>query len=420
MIDQPSSIKEINHHRILNLLRLRPGISRVEIVNQTGLGKGTVSTIVSRFIREGVVREVGKGVQLASVGRPPVKLKLNARVHLAIGIELTGSECIAALTDLYSAPLRVEHCTMPDLSVDAALDVIARTVDQLMDGYDMASLLGVGVGVPGLVDETRQRVIYCENIGWFDVPLGSMLSERISKPVMVMNRPAAGVLGEYWYGIGKGHANLAYIPVGIGIGCGILIGGKLYKGSSGCAGEIGHIIVASDGQGRRCKCGNMGCLETLASLPAIVTQARERVEQDGNSLLAEWTRGVLPSITSQMIIQAAGEGDSLSVEIVQEAAGYLGIAVSTVISLFNPSIVIIDSEMLELGDLFLDPIRETVQRRAFPNALPAVKVVPSSLGRRAVAIGAATLVIDRFFTLTSPLLRTGSEIIAATQSEVMG
>ena len=413
MADHLTPSKQIYHHRILNLLRLRPGISRVEIVNRTGLGKGTVSTIVSRLIREGVVREVGKGVQLASVGRPPVKLKLNACVHLAIGIELTGSECIAALTDLYSDPLRVEYCTMPDLSVDAALDAIARTVDQLMDGYDMASLLGVGVGVPGLVDETQQRVIYGENIEWFDVPLGPMLSERTGKPVMVIPRPAAGVLGEYWYGIGKGHANLAYIPVGIGIGCGILVRGELYKGSTGCAGEIEHIIVAPDGQGQRCRCGNVGCLGTLASLPAIVTQAREGVEQGRKTVLAEWTQGVSPSTTSEMVIRAAGEGDPLSVEIVQQAAGYLGIAVSTVISLFNPSMVIIDSEMLELGDMFLDPIRKTVHRRAFPKALPAVKVVPGSLGRQATAIGAATLVIDRFFTLAGSLSQTGWRRMAA-------
>ena len=131
-------------------------------------------------------------------------------------------------------------------------------------------------------------------------------------------------------------------------------------------------------------------------------------------MLSEWTQGVLSSITSEMVIQAAGEGDTLCIEIVQEAAGYLGMAVSTVISLFNPSIVIIDSELLQLGDLFLDPIRETVQRRAFPSASSAVEVVPGSLGRRATAIGAATLVIDRFFTLAGPLSQTDSwKVVAA-------
>jgi glucokinase-like ROK family protein len=401
MLDQFPSNKDINHLRVLNLLRLHPGISRAEIVNRTGLSKATVSSIVSELIHEGLVHEDGIGMQLASAGRRPVKLKLNGQIRLAIGVELTGSECIAVLTDLYGEPLRVLRHPMAESSVNTSLHVILQTVNQLLEGYDPARLLGVEVGVPGPVDPTRQRVVQAENIGWFDVPLGPMLTERVGKPVTLVKRQNAGVVGEYWHGVGKGRANLMYVSVSVGIGCGILIQGELYEGSNGSAGEIGHITLVPDGH--RCKCGNFGCLETLASSPAIAVRAREKAKEGTETLLVEWTKGALQSITSRLVIEAAGQGDPLAVEVIQEAGYYLGIAVANVINLFNPSMVIVGGEMLELGNLFLDAVRGAVQRRSFSIPLAAVEVVPSALGYRAAAIGAATLVIDRFFALATPV-----------------
>lgn len=402
MMEQPASIKEINQLRILNLLRLQPGISRAEIVNQTGLSKATVSTIVADLINDELVYEDGFGVQMASAGRRPVKLKLNGQIRLAIGIELTGSECVAALTDLYSDPLRVARYPMAESSVDTSINFIVQAVTELLEGYDPSRLLGVEVGVPGPVDDIRQRVVQAENIGWFDVPLGPLLTERLGKPVTVVKRQNAGAVGEYWHGIGKGRANLLYISVSVGIGCGIIVGGELYEGTNGSAGEIGHITIVPDGH--RCRCGNFGCLETLTSSSAIAVRAREKAKEHPESLLVEWSKGVLQSITSRTVIEAAGRGDPLAVEVIREAGNYLGIAIANVINLFNPSLVIIGGEMLELGDLFLDPVRESVQRRSFSIPLSAVEVVPSSLGHYAAAVGAAALVIDRFFTLANPIL----------------
>ncbi len=402
MIDQPTSIKEINQLRILNLLRLQPGISRSEISHQTGLSKATVSTIVAELIDEGLVCEDGVGVQTSTAGRRPIKLKLNGQVRLAIGIELTGSECIAALTDLYSEPLRVLRYPMLDSSVDAVINIIVQAVDELLEGYEIGRLLGVEVGVPGPVDAAQQRVIQAENIGWFDVPLAPMLAQRIGKPVTVVKRQNAGAVGEYWHGAGKGHENLLYVSVNVGIGSGIILRGELYDGANGSAGEIGHITVIPDGH--RCKCGNSGCLETVSSTAAIAVRAREKARECNESLLLEWSKGALQSINSDTVIKAAGQGDSLAIEVVQEAACYLGIAIANIISLFNPSLVIIGGEMLKLGDLFLDPVRGEVQRRSFSIPLAAVEVVPSSLRYRAAAIGAATLVIDRFFAAAHPFL----------------
>jgi predicted NBD/HSP70 family sugar kinase len=217
-----------------------------------------------------------------------------------------------------------------------------------------------------------------------------------------VKRQNAGAVGEHWHGAGKGHDNLLYVSVNVGIGSGIILHGELYDGANGSAGEIGHATIVPDGY--RCKCGNSGCLETVASTAAIAVRAREKVRECSESLLLEWSKDTLQSITSSMVIKAADQGDPLAIEVVQEAACYLGIAIANTINLFNPSLVIIGGEMLKLGDLFLDPVREQVHRRAFSIPLAAVEVVPSSLRYQAAAIGAATLVIDRFFAAVHPFL----------------
>jgi len=400
MYDPPVSIREINQQRILNLIRLQPGICRAEIVKQTELGKATVSTIVSDFIDAGAVREVGTGEQHAPAGRRPVRLELDRQIRLAIGVELTGSEAIAVVTDLYAHPLQVVRYSLADASVETSVDLVVEVVDQLMSGRDVSRLIGVGVGVPGPVDVSRQRVIQAVNMGWFDVPLSSMLTERIGKQVTVVKRQNAGALGEVQHGIGKDRDNLLFISVGVGIGCGIIVNGQLYEGRSGSAGEIGHITVVPDGY--RCNCGNYGCLETLASCPAIAVRAREKAREGRMTVLTDWTNGALQSITGKMVVQAAGEGDPLAIETIQEAASHLGIAIANVINLFNPAVVVVGGELLELGDLYLDPIREVVQQRSLPVPLSSVEIVPSSLDDQAAAIGAATLVIDEFFSLPNP------------------
>ena len=403
-MDQPSSIKEINQLRILNLLRFNPGISRVELAGQTGLGKATVSNVVSELINEGVVYEDGTGPQAGPAGRRPIRLRLNGEFQLAIGAELTGNECIAALTDLYATPLRFVRYPVPDTSVETCLNVLAQAVYELMAGEDVARLLGVGVGLPGPVDEAHRLVIQAENIGWLNIPLAALLEKRIARPVTVIKRTNAGALGEYWYGAGKNHHDQAYISIGLGIGSGLILGGGLYEGANGSAGEIGHLAIVP--QGRRCKCGKQGCLETVASSPAMAQRARQKLGQGSRpGLLAAWTEGKPELITGRLVIEAAGRGDPLAVEVVQEAGRYLGIAVAHIVNLFNPSLVVIGGDVLELGDLFIDPVRETMTSQAFSVSLGYVQIVPSELGYQAAAIGAATVVIDSFFSYAGTISR---------------
>jgi predicted NBD/HSP70 family sugar kinase len=394
-INLPTGIKDINQLRVLTALREQPGLSRAAIARQTGLGKATISTMVADFIDRGLIHEVGPDVQQAMLGRRPVRLELNGAAYYAIGIELTGNECIAVLTDLRGNPLRVLRDSMPVTSVEYSLEIAARSVNELIRGHDRAKLLGVGVGIPGTVDSVLQRVILAENLGWVDIPFGALLAERIGLTVLLVNRTNAGATGEFWHGNGMGVGSLFYVSIGVGIGAGIIIGGVPYEGANGSAGEIGHVTV--DPNGRRCKCGNTGCLETLASTSAIVMRAKERIGEGECSLLADWSNHDLERITGKMVADAATAGDSLATSVIQEAGGYLGIALANVINLLNPALIVVDGDLLVLGDVFLTPVRQAVERRAFTIPASAVDIVPSALQHQAAAIGAASVVIDRSF-----------------------
>jgi N-acetylglucosamine repressor len=395
MASLPTSIKEINQYRILDLLRHHPGISRSEIVSLTGLGKATISSIISDFMTNNIIYEIGPGKQRSSAGRSPIRLSLKGNARLAIGVELTGSECIAILTDLYANPILVERRPLTDKSVETSLGLIHECISQLMKNYDSKRLLGVGIGVPGPVDSNRQHVIFAENLGWFDIPLGPMLSERLSKPVTVIKRQNAAALGEYWYGVGKGKSNLIFVNVSVGISCGIIINDALYEGLNGSAGAIGHATIEPNGI--QCKCGNYGCLETRASSAAIVIRVREKIKQGYQTILNDWVKGALQSITSHMVIEAALKGDSLALEIIEEAVNYLGIAIANLINTLNPALIIVGGDFLKLGDVFFGPLQKSIQKRSFSMSVRGVEVLPSSLGYQASAIGAASLIIDSFF-----------------------
>ncbi len=280
MKNNPSLTVVTEHQRlVLKLLRSQPGISRSDLIRRTGLGKATISQIVSRFIEKGLLCEDGAAEQTSVAGRPPVRLRLNGEYYLAIGVELTGAECIGGLLDLYSTPLQIVRYPLPDRSVRTAVDAIGVAVQDLLVGHNRECLLGIGVGVPGMVALDRQSVLVAVNLGWFDVPLGSILGERLQMDTIIVKRQAAGALGEYWHGVGCRRSVLLYVSIGVGIGSGILVNGRLFEGASGSAGEIGHMTVIPGGE--RCRCGNEGCLEAVASSSAMVARAKQKVKEVG-------------------------------------------------------------------------------------------------------------------------------------------
>ena len=194
-------------------------------------------------------------------------------------------------------------------------------------------------------------------------------------------------MGEHQFGVGRGVDNLIYLTVSTGIGGGIIINGRLYLGVSGSAGEIGHMTI--DVNGPECSCGNIGCLEMLASGKAIAREAIRRISQGEGSSLAKMVEGKIDNITAEEVGVAAEGGDSLSLEVISQAATYLGVGMVNLVNILNPEMIIVGGGVAQMGELLLAPARQVVEERAFKLPAQAVRIVPAHLGDEAGVLGVA-------------------------------
>ncbi len=388
-----TAAKDFNRSIILNLVRNEAGISRTIVAQRTGLSKATISGIVDDLIHEGLLVETGKAS--ASSGRRPVMLGVNPQARLAMGIEVGSEGCHGVLTNLAIEPVRSASRPLPDTRVETVTGVIADLACDLLSGYDRSSLIGAGVGIPGIYDDEADWVTLAEHLGWRKVPLRRRLEDQLLAPVVVVNRTNAAALGEKSYGAGTGVNDLFYVRLGSGIGGGAILGGKLYIGVSGSAGEIGHTIVEPNGQ--LCACGSRGCLETVATTGAIVARARQKLLRGRDSRLLEQAGGHIERVTWSLVADLAREHDPVAAEVVREAGDYLGIAVANVVTLFNPALVIVGGPMTQAGTMLLEVIRERIMEAAFAPSVKTVEIAGSALGAAAVSIGAASMFVDEFF-----------------------
>jgi len=246
---------------------------------------------------------------------------------------------------------------------------------------------GVGIGSPGPLDRQQGLVLVTPNLGWRNFPLRQRVSDALGLPGALDNDANCAVFGEWFMGAGRGSKVCVGITIGTGIGGGIVIGGRLFHGVSDAAGEIGHATI--DINGRRCKCGNYGCLEAYASGPAIAARAVEEIEAGAGSRLPEYVGGDLAGITAQTVYQAAKDGDDLAREIVRDTARFLGTGVANMINVFNPDVFVVLGGVTQAGDQLFTPLRAEVARRAFKPLVEACRIVPGSLPGTAGVVGAA-------------------------------
>jgi glucokinase len=224
------------------------------------------------------------------------------------------------------------------------------------------------------------------------MPLRDMVKQKYVVKTLLLNDASAAALGEHRFGAGRGVSNLILLTIGTGIGGGIISDGRLYQGTSGNAGEIGHMTV--DVNGKRCTCGNVGCLETLVSGTALAEAARRRINQGEESSLHGPASGRVTDITAEDIGAAAAGGDALARDVIAGAAAYLGVGLVNVVNIFNPEMIIIGGGLAKLGDLLLEPARKMVKERSFPMAAGAVRIVTARLGDDAGVCGAAVFAIE--------------------------
>ena len=372
---------------VLRLIWRERRISRAAIAQQGHLSRSTVSEVVAEILPSGLVAEMGLGESRG--GRRPMLLEFQDDSCVILGVEMGAAHVAVALTDLRGRVLaweEREHPVRTDPEGTRAL--IAELCQTCLESSPNGGspLVGIGVALPSPFDPSHpdrlSKIVLPEWKGRLGL---EDLGARYGVPLLIDNDANLGALAEHWWGAGRGVDDFAYIKVATGIGSGHIIGGEIYRGATGVAGEIGHTAI--DPNGKPCICGLRGCLVTLIGTPALLERAKELMDEHPDSALA----GV--ELDIDKIEEAALAGDALALQVAQEAAEYLGIVVAGLLNLMNPSMVVMGGDLAGLGELLLVPLRETAQSRTLESSVAAAEIRVSDLGPQSVAMGAATLVL---------------------------
>ena len=374
-------VRAQNSALLLRMIWQERQATRVELSRKSGLSHSTVSAIVLELERAGLVRTLGATASRG--GRPASLIGFCDDSFAVVGVEIGARHVAVALTDLRG---RVRHFEERRLAVRkqprAALDEIRSLIDLSMraERVPRRRIVGIGVAAPSPVDPAAPgRLAELIFPAWREVDILEHLREAYDLPVFIDNDANLGALAERWWGAGVEGGDLAYIKVGAGVGSGHIIRGELYRGATGTAGEIGHVPV--DPNGPMCVCGNRGCLTTFIGSDELAERARELFELKERPTLAE-------------IVRRARAGDAAALRLVDEVGDRLGVVIGTLLNLLNMDVVVIGGEISTVGDMLLDAVRRTVKGRALPSAMAHTRIVTSNLGPRAIALGAATLILE--------------------------
>ena len=372
---------------VLNLLWRRREVSRAEIARHTGRSRSTISEVVARLLATGLVVELGSGESRG--GRRPILIGFQDNAGVILGVDVGATHISVILTNLLGRALAWRDQPYP-VRTDpkgAGKLILELCRDCLTEGNgDVERLLGIGVAVPSPVDpDAPDRVLERIHPAWRGRAILDRLDDAFGVPVFVDNDANLGAVAEQAWGKAAGVDDFLYLKVATGVGAGLMIGGKIYRGSTGVSGEIGHIVV--DPRGPECVCGSRGCLATFVGTPALVDRAKELLRGAPPSALA----GTELDIKS--IEDAALANDPVGLRVVHEAAHHLGIVLAGVLNLMNPGSVVVGGSLARVGDRLLVPLREAVFRRTLVASAAAAEIAISELGPRATALGAATHVL---------------------------
>jgi predicted NBD/HSP70 family sugar kinase len=373
-------LRERNRERVVGVLRTLGATSQADIARATGLSRTTVSTLVASLKDSGLVFEIDPKASDARGGRPGIQLVLRESSRTVVGIDFGHSHVRVAVADLAHNVLAERMCEL-DVNHRAfdALDASARMVDEVLaeSGLSRNVVICAGIGIPGPVDRARGTVGSATILpGWLGLRIASEMEQRLGVPVEIENDANCGALAELTWGAGRDCTNFAYIKAATGIGAGLVVDGRLLRGASGTAGEIGHTTL--DESGPLCYCGNRGCLETVASAQAILQLV-------GN--------GHPETLTLGRVIELAGQGDVRCRRAISDAGREIGVAVAGLCNLINPERVIVGGLLSRAGDLLLQPIRDSIRRHAVLAAAERVDVVPAVFVERAELLGSLALAL---------------------------
>lgn len=390
-------VRQINLSAIMHHLRENAPLSRAALAEITGLNKTTVSSLVDELIDRQFVREAGlepPGKRLGA-GRPAMLLTLNPKAGFIVSAEIGGDFILVVSTDFGPQVIwRHEEHMEPEMGqrriLDQALAALRQAIARGCD--DCENLLGLAVGVPGLVDDETGTLLFAPNLGWWDVPLRSILEDAFTAPVFVDNEANLAALGEHYFGAAQGYEEMLYISAGVGLGGGIVHGGSLLSGVAGVGAEFGHMTLQPDGE--LCNCGNRGCWETLVSQRALFRLVRQAIDAGQSSQLSRATGGDLDQLTVPIIKEAARGGDQVALNALEEIGRQLGIGIASLVNALNPELVVFGGILSLAGEFLMPSVERELKNRALQWNREATQVVLAHHGFDACVMGGVATVFQ--------------------------
>ncbi len=384
--------KEHNRNLVLKTIFDYSTISRIEIARLTSLTRTTVSDIVADLIAEGLVNEIGMGS--SSGGKSPILLSLLEDSRYLIGLDLAHNQFRGAVINLRGRVREMVTRPVNKRNASEALGLVFEILDRLME-TTCKPLVGIGVGTPGLVNTEEGVVVSAVNLDWENLPLAQLIHDRYHLPAFILNDSQAAAMGEFTYG--KDHKtdnHLVVVNVGLGIGAGIVLNGHLFQGDGGGAGEIGHVVSVPEG-GLPCRCGNYGCLETVASAQAVTKRIQVLSKQNINSQIPK------PSfdINLDTIEQSFQKADPVARQVILEAGRQLGAAIAGLVGALNVQKIVLVGEMTRFGQPWLEAVRETMLRSSLPRLAHDTRVEIGQLGENVIILGASALLANNYSLL---------------------
>jgi len=387
-------LKQFNETSLLELIRTNKQISKADLAQLTGLSPTACGIIVSNLLEKNYISEAGIGISTG--GRRPNLYELTPKSYFSIGVDIDVDYIRFILMDITGqVEYRDKIPSGFSQSVPESIKLVEGKVHQIIQDYKIKEdrLLGIGVSIPGMVDSISHEVIFAPNLGWERVNLEHMMASIGSFPIYVDNEAMCSAICENWIGCCIDQKDFVCINVKSGIGSSIFAGGNLYRGCSGSAGEIGHIMVEQNGP--KCACGNYGCLETLVSSKSMVEKTQRLVRQ---GLIADFSENLdIEAITIDAIISSAKDGNEATRMILVEAAGYLGLAVANLINTINPSKIVFGKELVKFPEDVLEHLRNIAFAKALKYPASRVEILTSDIGEDTSALGAAIIPLKKLF-----------------------
>jgi glucokinase-like ROK family protein len=408
LIGDQESLRQVNLTAVLNCIRQKAPLSRAALAEMTGLNKATITRIIRDLIDHGFVRETG--FLSSATGRPSIMLEMDPDGGYILGARLDVDGSTIIVTN-FAAEIIWRHEIGHSLtdSPQTIQDNLLNLIQQAHSHVPATNrpILGLGLSLPGLVDVSSGTLLFAPNLGWNNVPFRKWLRSHFSFPIYADNEANLAALGESYFGAARNSDYVLYINITAGVGGGIVLNQQILPGTSGLAGEVGHMTI--DPNGPRCNCGNHGCWETYIALPVLFRRVRDAISPERPSLLSAEVLNQLNQHTVPLLVQAAEKGDQAALVALQETGRYIGIGLANLINVFNPQRVVLGGYLNPAYGMMLPGIRKEVSERALRWSREATEIIIAQYGSDASLMGAIATIYNHVLSFPTEVFAQSVE-----------